>query len=90
MTAKREHILGMPLAAYKHWAEPLCAGLEHADRLLRSEGFHHPKFLPYRSQVIPLAAVLTRLGERWLEPVIKDKLVRWYWCGVLGELSAAE
>lgn len=26
------------------------------------------------------------LKERWLEPRIFDKLSRWYWCGVLGEL----
>jgi hypothetical protein len=26
------------------------------------------------------------LKERWLEPVILDKLSRWYWCGVFGEL----
>lgn len=85
VTAKREHILEMPLSAYQKWADPLATGFEQADRFLRSEGFHHPKFLPYRSQVVPLAAVMTRIGERWLEPQIKDKLARWYWCGVLGE-----
>lgn len=26
------------------------------------------------------------LGNRWLEPKIYEKLARWYWCGVLGEL----
>lgn len=86
VTAKREHILEMPLAAYRKWAEPLTVGFEEAERFLRSEGFHHPKFLPYRSQVAPLAAVMARIGERWLEPQIKDKLARWFWCGVLGEL----
>jgi len=29
---------------------------------------------------------LSRLGDRWLEPRIYDKLARWLWCGVLGEL----
>lgn len=86
VTAKREHILEMPLAAYQRWADPLTAGFLEADKFLRSEGFHHPKFLPYRSQVAPLAATLSHLGERWLEPRIKDKLSRWFWCGVLGEL----
>jgi hypothetical protein len=86
VTAKREHILEMPLSAYQRWAGPLSAGFLQADMFLRSEGFHHPKFLPYRSQVVPLAAALSCLGERWLEPRIKDKLSRWFWCGVLGEL----
>ena len=33
-----------------------------------------------------MAAVLTILKERWLEPRIYAKLAQWYWCGVLGEL----
>lgn len=86
VTAKREHILEMPLAAFQKWSEPLTKGFEQAERFLRSEGFHHPKFLPYRTQLTPLAAVLAHLGERWLEPQIKSKLARWFWCGVFGEL----
>jgi hypothetical protein len=86
VSAKREHVLAMPLSAYKKWADRLTAGFITADRFLRMEGFHHPNYLPYRSQLVPLAAVMVHLGERWLEPVIRDKLTRWYWCGVLGEL----
>lgn len=86
VTAKREHVLEMPLGAFGKWAEPLTKGYEQAERFLRSEGFHHPKFLPYRTQLTPLASVLAHLGERWLEPQIKAKLARWFWCGVLGEL----
>lgn len=86
VTAKREHILEMPLGAFEKWAEALTKGFEQTERFLRSEGFHHPKFLPYRTQLTPLAAVLAHLGERWLEPQIKEKLARWFWCGVLGEL----
>lgn len=86
VTAKREHILEMPLTAYQKWSEDLTKGFEQAERFLRSEGFHHPTFLPYRTQLTPLAAVLARLGDRWLEPRIKAKLARWFWCGVFGEL----
>ncbi len=86
VSAKREHILVLPLAAYQSWADRLTAGFFEADRFLRMEGFHHPKFLPYRTQLVPLATVMVHLGERWLEPVIRGKLARWYWCGVLGEL----
>jgi hypothetical protein len=86
VSAKREHVLALPLEAYKKWADKLTDGFYEADRFLRMEGFHHPKFLPYRSQIIPLAAALVHLGERWLEPVIREKVGRWYWCGVLGEL----
>ena len=86
VSAKREHVLALPLDAYKKWADGLSDGFFEADRFLRMEGFHHPKFLPYRSQIIPLAATMVHLGERWLEPVIRQKLARWFWSGVLGEL----
>jgi hypothetical protein len=49
------------------------------------QGLHHVRFLPYSSQLIPLAATMVHLGNRWLEPVIQSKLTRWYWSGVLGE-----
>jgi len=67
VTAKREHILEMPLSAFQKWSEPLTKGFKQVERFLRSEGFHHPKFLSYRTQLTPLAVVLTHLGERWLE-----------------------
>lgn len=86
VSAKREHVLALPLEAYKKWADKLMNGFVEADRFLRMEGFHSPRYLPYRSQIIPLAAVMVHLDERWLEPVIRQKLARWYWCGVLGEL----
>ncbi len=92
VSAKREHILAMPLSAYERWADPLIHGFVEADKFLRHLGFHNPNFLPYRPQIVPLAAVLTLIGERWLEPVVQDKLTRWFWSGVFGELygSATE
>jgi hypothetical protein len=86
VSAKREYILSLPLDAYMRWAEPLTGGFLEADRFLRMEGFHHPRFLPYRSQVVPLAVLMVYLQERWLEPVIRQKLARWFWSGVFGEL----
>ncbi|HYV06660.1 MAG TPA: hypothetical protein VFB82_18850 [Blastocatellia bacterium] len=86
VSAKREHVLALPLDAYQRWADKLSDGFFQADRFLRMEGFHNPKFLPYRSQIIPLATAMVHLRERWLEPVIREKIGRWYWSGVLGEL----
>jgi hypothetical protein len=92
VSAKREHILQTPLAAYKKWADKLVQGFFEADQFLRLLGFHDPRFLPYRPQLVPLAAVLAQIGDRWLEPQIQSKLAQWFWCGVFGELygSAAE
>ena len=92
VSAKREHILAMPLDAYQHWADRLMQGFIEAEQFLRQLGFNHPNYLPYRAQLIPLATTLTHIGERWLEPQVQDKLTHWYWCGVFGELygSASE
>lgn len=85
--AKRSDILSLPLEAWKRWADSLEAGFEKAAAFLRKQGFYDARELPYRTQFVPLAAVLTFLGEqRWREPLIYDKLVRWFWSGVLGEL----
>jgi hypothetical protein len=86
VSAKREHVLSLPLEAYKKWADELQAGFIQADRFLRMEGFHHPRFLPYRSQLIPLAAIMVQLQKRWLEPSFYKKIARWFWSGVLGEI----
>jgi len=53
---------------------------------VKKEAFYARKELPYSTQLVPLAAVLARLEDRWLEPRIYEKLARWYWSGVLGEL----
>jgi hypothetical protein len=35
---------------------------------------------------VPLAAILTELGDRWTQEAVRQKLAQWYWCGVFGEL----
>ncbi len=42
--------------------------------------------LPYNTQLIPLAAMCAFLQERFEQDAVKEKLARWYWCGVFGEL----
>ncbi|MEG1565048.1 MAG: DUF262 domain-containing protein, partial [Bacteroides sp.] len=86
VSAKRGTILEMPLSAYLEWATPAEEGFKHAAKFLRRECVCDVRDLPYRTQLAPLAAVLAHLDERWKEPRIYEKLARWYWCGVLGEL----
>lgn len=86
VSAKRSSVLDLPLDAYIEWADKVEKGFGLAARFLHREAIFRRKELPYSTQVVPLAAVLTLLGERWLEPRIYAKLSQWYWCGVLGEL----
>ncbi len=86
ISAKRASILALELADYQQWSGAAEAGFLRAAKFLRMEQVRDPRELPYRTQLPPLAAVLALIEDRWLEPVIKNKLSRWYWCGVLGEL----
>ena len=83
---KRTDMLKLELDEYKCWAGPLMAGFERAARFLHSQHLYDAKFLPYGSQLIPLAAILTVLGKDWESHEAREKLARWYWCGVFGEL----
>lgn len=85
-SAKRSAVLDLPLEAYEKWNKPVTKGFIEAAQFLRCECFFKQKEIPYRTQLIPLASVMTLLGNRWREPRIKEKLSQWYWCGVLGEL----
>jgi hypothetical protein len=90
VSAKRASVLELPLDAYKNWAEVVENGFNYAAKFLRQERFSSQRELPYRTQVAPLAAVMTIIcnkdEERWREPQVHQKLARWFWCGVLGEL----
>lgn len=86
VSAKREAVLSLPVEAFQQWKEKLVQGFWTTAKFLRKESFFSTNDLPYNTQLVPLATVLALLGNEWLEPKTYDKLVRWYWCGVLGEL----
>ena len=79
-------MLRLGLDDYRRWADPLMKGFERAARFLHTQHLYDAKFLPYGSQLIPLTAILTILGRDWEPHAAREKLARWYWCGVLGEL----
>jgi hypothetical protein len=86
VSAKREAVLALPLEAYRRLRDPLRDGFWKVAKFLRKESFFSPRDLPYRTQMVPLACILTVLGERWLEQRVYDRISQWFWCGVLGEL----
>lgn len=86
ISAKREAVLSLPLSAFHKWQDRLANGFARAAKFLRKESFFSTHELPYSTQLVPLAAVMTLLGDDWLQPLIYDRIARWYWCGVLGEL----
>jgi hypothetical protein len=92
VSCKRKDVLRLSLDDYKHWRDVAVQGYEEAGRLLVSQYFFTPKDLPYRTQLVPLAAIFARLGQKAESEGVRAQLRRWYWCGVFGELygSATE
>lgn len=86
VSCTRDTILGVPLDAYKRFAGRLEEGFKKAGKFLFTQRIYWYKDVPYQSQLVPLAAILTELGERWEQDAVRRKLVQWYWCGVFGEL----
>jgi hypothetical protein len=86
VSAKRADVLELPLRAWQELADKVEAGFKLAGKFLHKESFYSKRELPYSTQIVPLAAILTQLQDNWLEPRIYDKIARWFWCGILGEL----
>ena len=64
----------------------MLTGFLRAARLLTLEHVLLDRDLPYQTQLVPLAAILAELGDKWEEIGTKQKVRQWYWSGVLGEL----
>ncbi|KIX79021.1 hypothetical protein SF23_03190 [Streptomyces sp. MBRL 10] len=86
VSCKRRDLLHLPLADYMLIAPKTAEALSWVGRFLATQHVFRERDLPYGSQVVPLAAIAVLLGEALYEPDAQEKLSRWYWCGVLGEL----
>ena len=86
VSCKRADVLKLNLADFKVFEGALELGFKRAAELLAEEKIFDERSLPYATQLIPLAAICAQLGERTTQLGIKQRLLRWYWSGVLGEL----
>jgi hypothetical protein len=86
ISCKRKTMLNLTLSDYKKWADKLESSFHLVAKFLEKECFFYNRDLPYRTQLVPLAAIMTHLGETWLEPKVYQRLSQWFWCGVMGEL----
>lgn len=90
--ATRQSLLDLPLPAYKKHSDAVRVGFERAAKFLRQQQIYRVLDLPYQTQLVPLAAIFSEIGEKAEHATNNDKIARWYWCGVFGELygSAVE
>jgi len=86
VSCKRRDILRLTRADYERWAPEVEKGFRWAATFLTGEMIFEARDVPYRTQLVPLAAVHVTLGAG-AEAIGKvEKIRRWFWCGVLGEL----
>lgn len=86
ISCKRKALLSLTLNEYKQWADAVTGGYLRAAKMLFGQKIFSERDLPYRTQLTPLAAIFALLDRRAEAEPVQQKLLRWYWCGVFGEL----
>jgi hypothetical protein len=86
ISCTRHSILDLPLAGYRDHADRAEEGFKRARQFLWREKVFSGYDLPYRTQLVPLAAILISLDGRWNDAPVRARVRNWYWCGVFGEL----
>ncbi len=86
VSCKRRDVLRLTLPDYKKWADEASAGLRSAVEFLHEEHIFAARDLPYPTQLVPLGAIAAILADTANSLPVRDKLRRWYWCGVFGEM----
>ncbi len=86
ISCKRRDILKLEVADWQAWADCVEAGFVRAARFLYGQKIFKSRDLPYRTQLVPLAAMFVDLGHDGETEGARQKIARWFWCGVLGEL----
>ena len=84
--ATRQSLLDLPLDAYLKHRGAVEEGFKTAARFLRQHHIYRVIDLPYQGQLVPFAAILAIIGPSFDHAVVRDRLARWFWCGIFGEL----
>ena len=89
VSCKKRDILKLKLSDYLSVRDIVVKGFDDAANFLIHQGVHSEYLIPYISQYIPLAAIFAYDNTHNHVFALQgnlDKLARWYWCGVFGEL----
>ncbi len=86
VSAKRKDMLNLELADYVKYKNQVLEGFIKASKILFENHVFHSRDVPYTTQLVPMAAILSQLGKEIDNIGNKSKLMRWFWCGVFGEL----
>ena len=92
ISCKKRDVLRLTYATYKTYRDSLIEGIKQAVKFLDEQRIFTAIDIPYTSQLIPLSVAYAIDPKLWFSANNKNKLERWFWCGVFGELygSATE
>lgn len=86
VSAKRKEMLNLTLSEYLKYRDEIVEGFIKSSKILVENHIFNSRDLPYSTQLVPMAAILAKLGDKIDNVGNKNKLMRWFWCGVFGEL----
>lgn len=86
VSCRRKEILKLSLQDYRGAVDEVTNGFLWAARFLAQQKVFHARDIPYRTQLVPLAALRALEGSSLESHSASASIEKWYWCGVLGEL----
>ena len=85
VTSKNEDVLKLSLTDYLKWRDEVRSAFLWASTFMADRHIYRAFDVPYGPQLVPLAALRVILGADTDAHASSERLIRWYWCGVLGE-----
>jgi hypothetical protein len=86
VSCKKKEVLKITLDVYRKWADNATEAFIEAGKLLIKNKIFKSRDLPYSTQLVPLCVILGTLRSKAESDGAKQKILKWYWNGVLGEL----
>lgn len=87
-SCRRSDVLNLKASAISEWWPKVIAGLAAGLEILRDDcKVVLPRWMPYQTMLVPLAAVLAKCGvpKTLAAGVQRERLKRWFWCATLGQ-----
>jgi len=86
VSAKRKEMLNLTVEDYIKYRDDIVKAYIKASKLFVENHIFSSRDVPYSTQLVPMAAILAKLDIQIENIGNKNKLMRWFWCGVFGEL----
>lgn len=82
----RKEMFKLELNDYQKYSRYAMEGIKSAIRLMKDLRIYRTKDIPYKTQLVPLSAIMGVIGDEANKAGVKEKIIQWYWCGVFGEI----